>query len=126
MTTSELCRLVAVNASRAYDASMYGSSSPMAVGMFERMRTPRVGDLVLEISSGGFKAGRDAGRCLGRLLKIEMLPYPRDEEEPLDEPIRSRDVWTIERADGEGLAHWEDCRFIAVYETWYDAEIATR
>lgn len=100
-----------------YGATLVGNPAPSVKALHDRMVNPKVGDLVLEVSSI-WQEGR-TGTRLGRLVKIALEPmytaeqwYGDMEAEP-EEKIPNEHVWYLTLADGREY-HWTNAQFVAV------------
>lgn len=106
----EVLELLAVSANIAWTNTLCGRQSPAQDYYFEQMKSPVVGDLVLETSSIG---NADAIDRLGRLLSITREPMKNWDPDDDDPPLET--IWTIETFDGRKFA-WSNADFIVVPE----------
>lgn len=113
-----LLRHVCVNAYRNYSAYLNGGEYPIKQARFREITEPRVGDLVMEISTI-YMPEYDARR-IGWLRTLTLDPVYTEEqwkgEGGVDEPIPKRKVWRLGLlADGSEFA-WHNARFIRVFD----------
>jgi hypothetical protein len=88
--------------------------------LFEELRNPKVGDLVMETTTHMMKS-RDPIEGIGTLIAVGDAPYFATREEARaagygdDEPIPTRKVWDITLDfDGGRPFRWENANFIKV------------
>lgn len=109
-------RLVEITAYNLHGACLVGNPAPKVAAMYERMKSPQVGDLVLEIST--IWDPERVGTRLGRLLRHVREPVYTPEEWGAngggDDPIPTESIWYIELADGREY-RWHNASFIAVF-----------
>lgn len=119
-----LLDILIANADAAYSSSLIGTNLDTPRKRFEFFHNPRVGDLVMEMSTIGF---RECNRTrIGYLVKITEEPYPvpdgmteeeyRKEYEP--EPIPTERVYYISLLVDGSECRWTNARFIRVVEDW--------
>lgn len=109
---NDVVELLAVSAYVAW-VNTIGSSTPAQRHYFERMMSPVLGDLILEITTRGRARAIDR---IGRLISVTQEPYDYpDWDVSEDGPIPTRDVWIIETLDNRKF-HWENCDFIVIPE----------
>lgn len=106
-------RLIETLAYNLYLATLVGDPAPRVKRLYDRVRAPIVGDLVLEVSTIHDEAR--VGTRLGRLVRIAQEPVGTAEEWG-DEPIPNEPVWYLELTDGRGYG-WKNASFIAVPTT---------
>jgi hypothetical protein len=112
--SNSLARLVEVSAYNLYLATLVGNPAPITRQVHDRIRNPRVGDLVTETSTI-YDPARTAER-LGRLDRIAREPeFGADEWDEATEgrPAPLETVYYITTLNGESR-RWNDCEFIAV------------
>ena len=109
LALEQLAGSLAATAYQAYSHALPGQPGTNAHRFWEWTTRPRVGQLVVEVSTHGL---RPAIERLGVLQSITDEPVP-NWEESLNGPAPQRPVWTIQLLNGE-LKRWENCRFIAV------------
>ena len=103
--------LLAVSAKNVYTACLVGNPAPIVATLYEQVKNPRVGDMVLEVSSyfcierewQKCKGVSHAKKAIGRLLKIE-----KDDELGI--------TYELELLDGSKML-WSNCMFIRILET---------
>ena len=98
--------LLAIIGRELHRATLIGNAPPVIASLRERMRNPRPGDLVLEISRlGGMMPGRFDPDSIGRLLRIEG------------------DRWVVEPLHAPGTEQgWQNAEFVALpdHYRWAD------
>lgn len=114
ISKTKLLSLLADNAYQSYRNLFSGNMSINQQEIYDRMSNPEIGDLVLETSS--FTRTHPLNR-IGKLISITNEPY--DEQDPDGDHISRRDIWTIERLNGEQF-RWENCNFIVIAEDSFD------
>lgn len=112
----ELLRLLGISAYIAWRNTCCGNPSPLQERYWHRMNNPIPGDLVVETTT--LTRGHPPNG-IGRLLSVAPEPYPDWDDEDEEEPIPTRDIWTIETLDGRQV-RWENCHFIKIPEDAYD------
>lgn len=96
-----------------WGACLVGNPAPSVKELRHWLENPRVGDLVIEITS---YARQDTDRRrFGRLLKIVQDPIWDADDEEIDPADRAmtEDVWHIETHVGE-IVIWRNCKFLRV------------
>lgn len=122
MNKTQTAELLAANAYAVYRATCVGGACEFVRNLFEEIYHPKVGDLVLEITTFRLP-GRDVTQNLGRLIAIVNEPYFATKEdayaagyEPGEElPTIRRWVLKLEFDDGREF-RWENAAFIKVLE----------
>jgi hypothetical protein len=109
----QLLRLLGISAYLAWWNTLCGNPSPNQEDYQRRMNNPIPGDLVLETTT---LARGSPPNNIGRLLSVVPEPYPDWDDE--EEPVPTRDIWTIETLDGQRV-RWENCHFIKIPEDAY-------
>lgn len=101
------------------------SGPPKLAALFEELRNPKPGDLVMETTTHLMKS-RDPKEGIGTLVAVGMAPcYATREEARVagyedDEPIPERRVWDIALDFDDGrLFRWENASFIKVKTDLY-------
>ena len=120
-------RLMMIGTAKAlHDATLVGNPAPKVAELYARMRSPRPGDLVMEVGVP-FRKNDPDGQIKGFGILIERRTEWAStseewvaevaEDEDLDE-IRDRmtdDVWYIQYGSAaEDVCRWRDCEFIAI------------
>jgi hypothetical protein len=104
--TREDSYLLAIVGRELHRSTLAGNAPPMITELRERMRNPRPGDLVLEISRfGGMMPDRFDPDSIGRLVRIES------------------DRWVIEPLHAPGTEQgWRNAEFVAIPDRnrWVD------
>ena len=116
----ELAWLIAHSGYLAYRATLIGNAPPSTRLLFERMRNPRPGDLVLETTTYHREPWDPGG--LGYLDRIVFEPMcTEDEWDDEDGPYAScptDKVWYVRpfvpTADGKTEVRWHNADFIAL------------
>lgn len=116
---ADMARLIAHSGYTAYTFTLVGSRAPIVTDAYNRMKNPRVGDLVLETSTY-YREPWDPGG-LGYLLEVadESLNWPADvvADCGLTEPPTER-AWYIKpfvpTQDGQWRVRWSNANFIAL------------
>ena len=117
----ELAWLIAHSGHLAHRAAMIGNPPPSTRLIFERMRNPQVGDLVLETSTY-YREPWDPG-ALGYLDRVGLEPICSEEEwdEEEEGPYAScptEKVWYVRpfvpTIDGKTEVRWHNADFIAL------------
>ena len=106
---NEVLELLAVNAKVAWTNTLSGCNSKAQDYYFEQMKSPSVGDLVLETSSIGRVPAIDR---IGHLQSIQDVPFKDWEDE---EPAPLERTWTIKTFDGRQFT-WSNADFIVIPE----------
>jgi hypothetical protein len=121
---SRMLRLIAINAYAAYSNSIMAAHAPRGREIFDRVRQPIVGDLVVETSTI-WKWARNEDEApmpdgcpfLGILMKIAYEPYPRVEGDLEPEPDAREIVHYIKPLDGHrDEVRWTNASFIKVFQ----------
>jgi hypothetical protein len=120
MEPHELARLVAINGYAAWSATLVGDPAPSVRALYDRMRDPQPGDLVLETSTG-YREPWDPG-ALGYLDRVVMEPAMSPEQwaEGADEgePLPYEQIWYVRpfvpTEDGKWEVRWHNASFIAL------------
>lgn len=123
--TSDLIRLIEINAYSVYTGTLIGNAPPAVKELFQRLKAPRPGDLVLEITT--LLTPAHDGERLGRLLRDvrepvftpEQLESYTEEGEDISDPYFSRTerVCYIQTMDGREI-RWCNAKFIAVADSF--------
>jgi hypothetical protein len=114
-----VARLMEVTAYNLYSACLVGNPAPFVARLYEQMKSPQSGDVVLEVSTI-YDESR-TGTRLGRLVRVAAEPVFTATEwaegggRP-DEPIPTERVWYI-ALDGGREFRWTNATFIRVPET---------
>jgi hypothetical protein len=121
-------KLIATIGYNLYRTTSVGNPAPIVKTLGDRMRDPRPGDLVLEVSSIYWKMKQEPfdASNLGFLTRTAMEPV-FTEEEWNEEPELGHDnqplpygacptekVYYINRLDGKGEVRWHNAAFIAL------------
>lgn len=111
---SEIIRLLAISAYSAYLNTLVGNPAPRIAALYQEIKNPKEGDLVLETST----IGRRPTATIGRLLRVVKEPAMSAEEwdVPVNGPVPNDTFWYIENLDGQE-ERWSNCSFIKVLET---------
>jgi hypothetical protein len=119
LSAADLLRLLEVSAYNLYLATLVGHPAPSVEQTGRRMRTPQIGDVVLETST----IWRDdrLGARLGKLVRTAMEPVWTADEwreagEDENTPIPTQRVWYLELPDGREY-RWHNASFIAIPPT---------
>lgn len=117
----ELARLIAMAGYAAWCATLIGNAPPSTKALYDRMRAPQPGDLVVETSTL-HRTPWDPG-AVGRLLRTAMEPrWTRErwiaDGGDADEPIRTEQIWYVApfvpTQDGRDEVRWWNASFIAI------------
>ena len=122
-----LLGLAIVSAHNLYHACLVGNAPPRIREMYDLVKHPRVGDLVVEITTGAvwYQRGESVDRArymgpiedkIGRLVKMTQVPQrePEEGEDPADIPMQ--DGWVIERLTDASRITWTNASFIRLPE----------
>lgn len=126
-TENATMRLLEINAYACQGATLVGNPAPAVKKLGDRMRSVRVGDMVMETSTIWHEDR--VGTRIGRLLRVADEPvYTAQawaENGGGDEPIPLEDVYYIGLPDGTEY-RWRNASFIAIpdklggwHENWH-------
>jgi hypothetical protein len=108
-------RLLEITIYNLHLMCLVGYPAPKVKQLDDRMRAPRVGDLVLEVSTIYWE--ERVGTRLGRLERTVREPVFTPEEWAEGgggtDPIPTEDIWYLTLADGREY-RWHNATFIAV------------
>lgn len=117
----DLVRLLMVNAYNTYRATLI-SGPKFTRELFEELSKPKVGDLVMEITTFGMEE-KDHLQGIGRLIGVGYAPYFNNRKEAREagyldeEPMPERKVWDIKLEFDDGrVFRWENASFIKIKE----------
>ena len=115
----QIAKLLMCNAYELYRATLIGSPPPRIDALHRELRSPKPGDLVMEITSQNHERPLER---IGRLLWTGNAPWINDDEWDVNgyseinlPPMRR--VWDIQLVfDGNRPFRWENAEFIKVLE----------
>jgi hypothetical protein len=103
-------RLIAVLGNELWRSSLVSDAPRMTIELRERMKRPRVGDLVVEFSAG-YRGDLDG---VGWLRGIDFADRKPGDSVNIDGG-RAVDVWAIEPLDKPGqIVRWGNATFFAI------------
>ena len=109
-----LIEIITVNAIQLWDSVLVGNKAPINEALYQLLKHPRPGDMVLEVTN------RKAGIArIGTLLKVIKEPLDNWDEEEADEPAPLCEYWYIKDLNGDEQ-RWYNCHFIRVLDRYTD------